>query len=79
MKIAIVDYGAGNLPSVERALRGLGAETERAVEPGQLRAAKAIVLPGVGHMVQDAAPDLVIREIEGLVALPRRGNAAAAN
>jgi imidazole glycerol phosphate synthase glutamine amidotransferase subunit len=49
MKIAIVDYGAGNLPSVERALRGLGAETERAIEPEQVAAAKAIVLPGVGH------------------------------
>jgi imidazole glycerol phosphate synthase glutamine amidotransferase subunit len=49
MKITIVDYGAGNLPSVERALRGLGAETERAVEPAQVTAAKVIVLPGVGH------------------------------
>lgn len=49
MKIAIVDYGAGNLPSVERALRGLGAETERAVEPKQVASANAIVLPGVGH------------------------------
>jgi imidazole glycerol phosphate synthase glutamine amidotransferase subunit len=49
VKIGIVDYGAGNLPSVERALHGLGAETERVVEPGQLAAAKAIVLPGVGH------------------------------
>jgi imidazole glycerol phosphate synthase glutamine amidotransferase subunit len=49
MKIAIVDYGAGNLPSVERALRGLGAETERAVAPEQLASAKVIVLPGVGH------------------------------
>jgi len=49
VKIAIVDYGAGNLPSVERALRSLGAETERATEPGQIAAAKAIVLPGVGH------------------------------
>jgi len=49
MKIAIVDYGAGNLPSVERALRGLGAETERAVEPKQVAEAKIIVLPGVGH------------------------------
>jgi imidazole glycerol-phosphate synthase subunit HisH len=49
VKIAIVDYGAGNLPSVERALRGLGAETERAVEPVQVASAKAIVLPGVGH------------------------------
>ena len=49
MRVAIVDYGAGNLPSVERALRGLGAETERATEPGQIAAARAIVLPGVGH------------------------------
>jgi imidazole glycerol phosphate synthase glutamine amidotransferase subunit len=49
VKVAIIDYGAGNLPSVERALRGLGAETERAVEPAQVASAKAIVLPGVGH------------------------------
>ena len=49
MKIAIVDYGAGNLPSVERALWKLGAETERAIEPKQVAAARAIVLPGVGH------------------------------
>lgn len=49
MKIAVVDYGAGNLPSVERALRGLGAETERATEPAQIEEARAIVLPGVGH------------------------------
>jgi imidazole glycerol phosphate synthase glutamine amidotransferase subunit len=49
MKVAIIDYGAGNLPSVERALRGLGAVTERAVEPVQVAGAKAIVLPGVGH------------------------------
>jgi pimeloyl-ACP methyl ester carboxylesterase len=41
--------------------------------------AKLIVLPGVGHMVQDTAPDLVIREIEGLIALPGQGAAAAAN
>ena len=44
MKIAIVDYGAGNLPSVERALQKLGAETERAVEPRQVAAAMVIVL-----------------------------------
>jgi imidazole glycerol phosphate synthase glutamine amidotransferase subunit len=49
MKVAIVDYGAGNLPSVERALQKLGAETERAVRPEQIAGAKAVVLPGVGH------------------------------
>jgi imidazole glycerol phosphate synthase glutamine amidotransferase subunit len=49
VKIAIIDYGAGNLPSVERALFHLGAETERVTTPEQLSSAKAIVLPGVGH------------------------------
>jgi len=49
VKIAIVDYGAGNLPSVERALQKLGADTERAVRPEQIATAKAVVLPGVGH------------------------------
>ncbi|HXX20641.1 MAG TPA: imidazole glycerol phosphate synthase subunit HisH [Candidatus Acidoferrum sp.] len=49
MRIAIVDYGAGNLPSVERALQKLGAKTERAITPAQLASAEAIVLPGVGH------------------------------
>ena len=49
MKVFVVDYGAGNLPSVERALRALGAETKRATEPNQIADAQAIVLPGVGH------------------------------
>lgn len=49
MKIAVVDYGAGNLPSVERALRALGAETVRAIHPEQITSARAVVLPGVGH------------------------------
>lgn len=49
MKIAVIDYGAGNLPSVERALRGLGVDIERATQPEQVSAARAIVLPGVGH------------------------------
>jgi imidazole glycerol phosphate synthase glutamine amidotransferase subunit len=49
MNVAIIDYGAGNLPSVERALRKLGAETVRTTEPRQVEGAQAIVLPGVGH------------------------------
>ncbi len=49
MKISIVDYGAGNLPSVERALRSLDAETECVTRPAQIAAARALVLPGVGH------------------------------
>jgi glutamine amidotransferase len=49
VKVSIIDYGAGNLPSVERALRGLGAETERVARPGQIAKARALALPGVGH------------------------------
>lgn len=49
MKVSIVDYGAGNLPSVERALALAGAESERVTTPEGVRAAQAIVLPGVGH------------------------------
>jgi imidazole glycerol phosphate synthase glutamine amidotransferase subunit len=49
MKISIVDYGAGNLPSVERALGKLGAQTQLATEAAHISSAKAIVLPGVGH------------------------------
>ena len=49
MKITLVDYGAGNLPSVERALQRLGADTERTNSPEGLATASAIVLPGVGH------------------------------
>jgi pimeloyl-ACP methyl ester carboxylesterase len=41
--------------------------------------AKLIVLPGVGHMVQNAVPDLVISEIEAMIAAKPPSTAAAAN
>jgi glutamine amidotransferase len=47
--IALIDYGAGNVPSVERALQKLGAPTKRVAQPGELEGANAIILPGVGH------------------------------
>lgn len=46
--IAVVDYGAGNLRSVEFALEHLGIPFRRAAEPETLRAADAVLLPGVG-------------------------------
>ena len=49
MTIAIIDYGAGNVPSVERALQKLGASSHRIAEPAHLSGARAIILPGVGH------------------------------
>jgi imidazole glycerol-phosphate synthase subunit HisH len=50
MKVTLLDYGAGNLPSVERAFERLGVATERATTPESISRASAIVLPGVGHV-----------------------------
>ncbi len=49
MKVALIDYGAGNVASVERALNRLGTESTRASTPECLANAAALVLPGVGH------------------------------
>ncbi|WP_379551666.1 imidazole glycerol phosphate synthase subunit HisH [Qipengyuania sp. DGS5-3] len=46
--IALVDYGAGNLHSVENALKAVGANVSVTADPDVLRAADRIVLPGVG-------------------------------
>jgi glutamine amidotransferase len=47
--IALVDYGAGNVPSVERALQRLGAPSRRVTQASDLAGASGIVVPGVGH------------------------------
>jgi len=49
MKIILLDYGAGNVTSVERALRRLGAEPQRSSSPECITKAEALILPGVGH------------------------------
>ncbi len=46
--IALIDYGSGNLHSVEKALRYLGADVRRVTRPEELAGAPAAVLPGVG-------------------------------
>jgi imidazole glycerol-phosphate synthase subunit HisH len=46
--IAIVDYGAGNLRSVANAVAKLGHEPTLTSDPGDLRDAAAVILPGVG-------------------------------
>ncbi len=46
--IALVDYGSGNLRSVFKALRYVGAEVRVVQRPEELRDARAAVLPGVG-------------------------------
>jgi len=49
MRVTLVDYGAGNVTSVERALRKLGADSIRATTPECVQQAEALLLPGVGH------------------------------
>ncbi len=46
--VAIVDYGMGNLLSVQKALENLGAQAQVTSSPVVLARAKQIVLPGVG-------------------------------
>jgi imidazole glycerol-phosphate synthase subunit HisH len=47
--IALVDYGAGNLTSVRKALAATGAAAWTPAVPGELGRAHGIVVPGVGH------------------------------
>lgn len=48
--IAVIDYKAGNLTSVVKALRYLGADNILVTQsPADVRNAKKIILPGVGH------------------------------
>ena len=54
-KVAIVDYGVGNLRSVERALARAGAETVITPDPRVVAASDAVVLPGVGAFAPAAA------------------------
>jgi imidazole glycerol phosphate synthase glutamine amidotransferase subunit len=46
--VAVVDYGAGNLVSIEQALTGVGAEVRFVRHPEDLVGADALVVPGVG-------------------------------
>ena len=71
--IAIVDYGVGNIRSVERALVHVGAEARLTADLDELERADGIVLPGVGAF----APALARLSEHGLgrriVDLARRG------
>jgi glutamine amidotransferase len=46
--IAIIDYGAGNIRSIAKALEFIGATVQVTDDPGAVARAQAVVLPGVG-------------------------------
>lgn len=48
MGIAIIDYGAGNLRNVARAIAKLGYEAHITSQPEEVRASPVVILPGVG-------------------------------
>jgi glutamine amidotransferase len=66
--IALVDYGAGNLTSVRKALSALGAEFMTPARPDELTSARAVIIPGVGHFAATNALDEPWREAIGSAA-----------
>lgn len=55
LRVALYDYGAGNLHSLGKALEAAGARVEVTPDWGRALAADALVLPGVGAFGQAAA------------------------
>ena len=53
--IALIDYGAGNLTSVRKALTALGAEYATPASPDELARFSALIVPGVGHFAATSA------------------------
>jgi len=57
MQVTVIDYKAGNLTSVVKALRHLGAEVTVTESSQDVAEAQRIVLPGVGHFAATARLD----------------------
>ena len=64
--IAIIDYGVGNLFSLERSFESIGAEVTVTADPEVICKAEKIVLPGVGAF-EDAANKLRASGLDKLV------------
>ena len=66
--ISIIDYGAGNLRSVERALQHLGVDCRITSSPEDILSSERVVFPGVGaaasamETIRSRGLDVVIRE-----------------
>ena len=68
---AIIDYDAGNIKSVEKAVIALGGRAEVTADPEAIRKADKVILPGVGAFgdamahLRKTGLDEVIREVTG--------------
>ena len=69
MKIAIVDYGAGNIQSIKFAFKRLGYTAELTSNEDEIRKADKVIFPGVGeassamHKLENSGLDKVIPEL----------------
>jgi glutamine amidotransferase len=69
MTVAIVDYGMGNLHSVNKAVERLGYECVVTGEAEQILAADSVILPGVGafgdamEQLRESGLDLVVKQV----------------
>ena len=59
---ALIDYGAGNLTSVRKALHEVGAEVQTPRDPAELDEAFGVIVPGVGNFRATAALDQAWRD-----------------
>lgn len=64
--VAIIDYGAGNLMSVKKALDFIGAESEITMDKERIESASHVILPGVGSF-GDAMESMKSRELVNTV------------
>lgn len=71
--IAVIDYGMGNLRSVQKALEKVGADARITQQPQDLRNAAKIVLPGVGAMAPAMAKLRDLGMVEALHAAVKQG------
>lgn len=71
MRIGVVDYDAGNLTSVETALRALGADFVLSPDPDTLTLCDRLVFPGVGDagsamaVLRERGLDQMLRDFSG--------------
>jgi glutamine amidotransferase len=56
-RVALIDYKAGNLTSVRKALAAVGADVFTPETPADLADAQGIIVPGVGHFAATSALD----------------------
>jgi glutamine amidotransferase len=70
MKLVIIDYGAGNIKSIQFAFKRLGMDTILSNKPEEILKADKVIFPGVGQaksamkMLQESGLDIIIPQLK---------------